>query len=142
MSWCGKIILKKPTLHCLSGLLTVFFILALTNMGRAQNAVLPDTSVLGARDTLIGIQDTVAASGAADTSAIASLEDSLGIKISKEGLSAIVTATATDSAVLDMRQNLFYLYGDAQVNYEDLKLNAGAGHLQPADKHHHSPALV
>src|SRR5690606_17213070 len=44
---------------------------------------------------------------------------------SKEGLNAVVTATATDSAVLDMRHNLFYLYGDAEVKYEDLKLNAG-----------------
>ena len=61
----------------------------------------------------------------ADTSKRRQLEISLGIKISKDELTSVVKATAEDSAVADMGHNLFHLYGKAQVNYEDLQLNAG-----------------
>ncbi|RYD58684.1 MAG: LPS-assembly protein LptD [Sphingobacteriales bacterium] len=64
-------------------------------------------------------------STAKDTAAIQSLEQRLGIRISKDALPAAVTATAADSAVLHMAKNTFYLYGKAQVNYEDMQLNAG-----------------
>ena len=60
-----------------------------------------------------------------DTSKRRQLEKSLGIKISKDELQSIIKASAEDSAVADMQHNLFHLYGNAQVNYEDLQLNAG-----------------
>lgn len=61
----------------------------------------------------------------ADSTARVALEDSLGIRISPDALPAVVEATATDSAILQLRRNQFYLYGDVVVTYEDLKLNAG-----------------
>ena len=60
-----------------------------------------------------------------DSSKKNALEQSLGIKISKDALPSVVKATAQDSVIMDMHTNLFYLYGNAQVNYEDLQLNAG-----------------
>jgi lipopolysaccharide assembly outer membrane protein LptD (OstA) len=69
--------------------------------------------------------DSLNGKAAVDTSRKAALEDSLGIKISKDALPSVVKAKARDSAVLDMKSNQFYLYGKAQVNYEDLQLNAG-----------------
>lgn len=68
------------------------------------------------RDSLANVSDSAKKQG---------LEQTLGIKISKDALPAIVTATAEDSAVLDMGRNVFYLYKKAQVNYEDMQLNAG-----------------
>ena len=66
------------------------------------------------KDTVVG-----------DTSKRAQIEKRLGIKLSKDALPAAIKATATDSAVLDMKNNVFYLYGNSQVNYEDKQLNAG-----------------
>src|SRR5690606_5294896 len=53
------------------------------------------------------------------------LEEKLGIKISPDALPSIVKSEAADSAVLDMKRNVYYLYGKAKVNYEDMELNAG-----------------
>ncbi len=85
------------------------------------------------RPTLLRAADSVKISGkdslisGKDTPQVArvALEDSLGIRISPDALPAIVEATATDSALLQLRRNQFYLYGDVVVTYEDLKLNAG-----------------
>jgi len=52
-------------------------------------------------------------------------EKQLGIRISKESLPAVVTTTAKDSAVLNVKEKVFYLYGDAQANYEDLQIKSG-----------------
>lgn len=124
MSPCGKIILKKPSTHPRQVLLTVFFILALTHTAQGQTS--PDDSLRTYQSVVNdALVDTGMVNIAEDSSRVVSLEDSLGIVISKDALTAPVTATATDSAVLDMKRKLFYLYGDAQVNYEDMKLNAG-----------------
>ncbi len=64
-------------------------------------------------------------SAKADTSKRKMLEQSLGIKISKDEMTDVVKAEARDSAVLDMQHNLFYLYGKARVNYQDMQLDAG-----------------
>jgi hypothetical protein len=52
-------------------------------------------------------------------------EQELGIRISKDALPAKVVTTAKDSAVMDMTQNLFYLYGDADVKYQEINLKGG-----------------
>lgn len=52
------------------------------------------------------------------------LEQSLGIRISKDALEEKVNAYATDSAVMDMKSNDFRLYGDAKVDYDGMKLKA------------------
>jgi hypothetical protein len=54
-----------------------------------------------------------------------SKEEQLGIKISKDALPAAVTTFAKDSAVLDMKGNMFYLYGDAKANYEEIGIKSG-----------------
>lgn len=53
-----------------------------------------------------------------------SLESRLGILLSPDALPHPVTTKAKDSLVLDLKTNLFYLYGGAEVTYEDLTLNA------------------
>ena len=126
MSLCGKIILKIPTIHRLPRWLAVFFILVLTVEAKGQ--VLSDTTSGG---VVQQVSDS-ATLPVLDSARATSREDSLGIRISKDALSSPVTATATDSAVMDMKQNLFYLYGDAKVTYEDLKLNAGKVYFNQA----------
>ena len=124
MSRCGKIILKKPLMHCLLLPLTGFFMFALTSIAAAQSTAATSDSTLTLPDTLALKSDTTSLT-LDDSTRTATLEDSLGIRISKDALTSVVSAEATDSAVLNMKENLFFLYGDAKVNYEDLKLGAG-----------------
>lgn len=125
MNLRSKIILKKAWLRLVPLYLTGIFIFVLTNssLAQAQNNITDSTVI--AQDTIALKSDTSGSTKPADSIAVRNLEDSLGIKISKDALSAIVTAEAADSAVLDMQQNIFYLYGDAKVKYEDLELDAG-----------------
>lgn len=59
-----------------------------------------------------------------DSSVQLHLSDKLGIRISKDALEDVVVATATDSALMDLKTNNFSLYGDAKVTYDGRKLNA------------------
>ncbi|RYZ53759.1 MAG: LPS-assembly protein LptD, partial [Sphingobacteriales bacterium] len=98
--------------------LMFIFTFGLTNAAIAQaggDTTVPDSVTL----------KQVVRSIAANDSSRTGMEDSLGIRISKDALPAPVTATSTDSAVLDVRKNIFYLYGDATISHEDLKLTAG-----------------
>jgi len=52
-------------------------------------------------------------------------EQELGIKIAKDALPSVVNTTAKDSAVLNVKDKVFYLYGDAKANYEDLEIKSG-----------------
>ncbi|KAA5537024.1 hypothetical protein F0919_04955 [Taibaiella lutea] len=52
-------------------------------------------------------------------------EKELGIKIAKDALPSVVNTTAKDSAVLNVKDKIFYLYGDAKANYEDLEIKSG-----------------
>ncbi len=118
----------------------------LTNRGYAQNKVeqnktistlntppdsitnIPgtiDTNKIKKTDSVSLKRDSLRKNAIADTSRKKRLEDSLGIRISKDELPSPVTATAVDSAVIDLKHNHFYLYGNAKVNYEDLELDAG-----------------
>lgn len=126
MSKGRKFILKKSGLLRLAILAYLLFTFALTHSARAQSpaSIRPDTTnqkVVPA-DSL-RLTDT--STKTTDTAAVRQLEESLGIRISPDALSAVVTATATDSAVLDMERNLFFLYGDAKANYDGLKISAG-----------------
>jgi lipopolysaccharide assembly outer membrane protein LptD (OstA) len=125
MSWRGKFILKKPLIRCFCLLVTGFFIFLLTAPAAAQVQINQRDSSTAVADTLAlkrNISDTAAL---ADSNKVAQVEDSLGIKISKDALESPVTTEATDSAVLNTKDHVFYLYGDAKVNYEDVKLSAG-----------------
>ncbi len=129
----GKSILKKAVFR-LCAFACLFFILALTGIAGAQEAA---PAQRGDSLATVSPSDTLrlarTGSSATDSSRRTALEDSLGIRLSPDALPAVVTAKATDSAVLDMQQNLFYLYGDAQVDYEDLTLKAGQVTYNQAD---------
>lgn len=108
--------------------------LVLTKNATAQ--VVKDTIAAGSilditADTNIAVDsfsltDTISSDSAQrDSVNRQSLEERLGIRISSDALPSKVTAVAKDSAILNMAGNVFYLYGKAQVNYEDMQLNAG-----------------
>ena len=48
-----------------------------------------------------------------------------GITISPDALTAVVTATATDSTVMDVKNKKFHLFGEASIKYDDMTLDAG-----------------
>jgi len=135
MSLCGKIISKIASLHYLTLCVVVFFILALTKEAKAQVAkpLLQADTAVHAKDSLVSDSvalipaDTLNADTATgkDTSKRARLERELGIRISKDEMTDVVKAESQDSAVLDMHSNLFYLYGNAKVNYTDMEVKAG-----------------
>jgi lipopolysaccharide transport LptD-like protein len=146
MNLSGKFIPKFPSMYCFTRCIAVIFIFFITNrgycqskMGHAATDSLSGKDSVKNRDTNAGNDslkgDSLSFSptaklkkdslSSADTSRRSQLEKSLGIKISKDALPSIVKSESRDSAVMDMQHNLFYLYGKAQVNYEDLQLNAG-----------------
>jgi lipopolysaccharide assembly outer membrane protein LptD (OstA) len=91
--------------------------------GRDTLQSLPDTLLGARRQGADSLSDTLAK--AVDTADKAAQLKALGIRISPDALPATVKAAATDSAVLDLTTNNFFLYGNAQVDYEDLTLTAG-----------------
>lgn len=144
-----KILPKVRSNHGLHMLLAVIFIFVLTPDSFAQGtrnrlkafsdsarAANPDTTkkITQPADSLlvdsavIAVDSLMADSLAEDSTDSVSkqdLEERLGIRLSPDALPAEVKTEAADSAVLDMRNNIFYLYGKAKVNYEDMELNAG-----------------
>src|SRR3712207_1007893 len=108
MSEPGKI--KRLRLWTrLPGLLcTLILTFAFSKCGLAQTLVdTPRANVVQlAPDTSLSV---VTDTASADSASRASLEDSLGIRISPDALPSRVVATANDSAVLDLETNLFYL---------------------------------
>lgn len=135
MNLCGKVILKFCLNRSILAVCFIFFASILTNTVFAQvdksasfEIPLPDDTTSYAdspeadsiiADSLSG--DTIAK----DTVSRQNLEERLGIKISPDALPAVVTSEASDSAVLDMKRNIFHLYGSAKVSYEDMQLTAG-----------------
>lgn len=123
----GKIIRKIAVPRALRVLVMLLFTVFLTGNCVAQRFPLSrpiagqdsldrssgDTTRLVLKDTIVNISSSSA------------LEDSLGIRISPDALDDVVTATATDSAVADLKANLFLLYGSVTVKHEDVTLEAG-----------------
>ncbi|MCW3124091.1 MAG: organic solvent tolerance protein OstA [Flavipsychrobacter sp.] len=139
-------------MHCFTLCMAVIFIFFITNKGYCQvdmtghitgqgytkDPLVKDSTAI--KDTL-AIRDSLSSdtlfvtdslgkrkmAGVTDTNASKkqAMEESLGIKISKDALPSVVKSESRDSAIMDMKKNLFYSYGKAQVNYEDLQLNAG-----------------
>lgn len=134
MNLRGKIISKIYSYQHLMVYLVAFFAFVLTNNSNAQSkqdSVTHTNSVLSKDSTVsdslsIRLKDSIATKrdSPAPGSQRQSLEDSLGIRISPDALTNIVTADATDSAVLNMSDNIFNLYGNAKVKYEDAQLEA------------------
>lgn len=134
-----KIPPKLQSNHCLTVLLAVIFIIALTPLSlHAQERnmsinTLGDfpTDTLSIKDSLLSQYDSLQTDSLAmadSTDSVVNnqgIEERLGIKISPDALPSVVTSEASDSAVLDMTKNVFHLYGNAKVTYEDMTLTAG-----------------
>jgi hypothetical protein len=86
-----------------------------------RNIATPDTVKLSNNDTTIALTDSTVS----DSAKVISKEEELGIKISKDALPAAVTTFARDSAVLDMKNNQFYLFGEAKANYQEIEIKSG-----------------
>jgi lipopolysaccharide assembly outer membrane protein LptD (OstA) len=135
MSLSGKFIPNFSSLHRFTCCVATIFIIFITNDATAQLKRRNDS--LSVRDTTIAIADTISWKNGkpgiagndtlakADSTKKTTLAERLGIKISSDALPSVVKATAKDSAVMDMDNDLFYLYGKAQVNYEEMQLNSG-----------------
>lgn len=97
------------------------------------NTLPPDTTkveVIQEEDSTIPLNDSLQADSAeindsVKLSARSSLEQRLGIRLSPDALPSVVTSEASDSAVMNMQTNVFTLYGNASVKYEDMVLKAG-----------------
>lgn len=100
--------------------------LVLTNIKSAEAQQKQDTTIALTIDTIkidsVLAKDSLTAKK--DSASKNSLEERLGIKISSEALPDVVTAEARDSAVLNMSENVFELYGKAKVNFQEMKLSA------------------
>jgi hypothetical protein len=103
----------------------VYFIAPLTGGNPVAAQVRStDTGVRLTDTTRIAMDSLGSDTPKKDSASVAQLEERLGIRISKDALPSVVKATSTDSAVIDLESNLFYLYGDAEVKYEDMNLKA------------------
>lgn len=87
----------------------------------AQNQNIVPDSIIAVADSIVAAADSLLD----DSTKVQNKEEELGIKISQDALPAKVVTTAKDSAVMDMRTNLYYLYGDADVKYQDINLKGG-----------------
>lgn len=115
------------------------FVLLLAKAGQAQQrdrgtGAAADTAAtagpVAATDTLAAITDSLSLADSlavpgGDSAKVLSKEEELGIRISKDALPAVVRTQAKDSAVLDMKHSEFYLYGNAQANYEEIQIKSG-----------------
>lgn len=121
---CGKFISKSGCFNKLPLCLAVIMLYLWADKAVAQGRnTAADATKIKQSATVDSTQ--MLKNGKSDSAAKANDPEALGIKISKDGLPSKITATATDSALMDLSHNVFYLYGDAKVDYEDLKLSAG-----------------
>lgn len=125
MSDGGKIIPKRSAWFNRAPWFLACFFLFLTVDATAQTKSIAADSLKIDADTLLARKSSRTDSSGVDSAKKQSLEDQLGIRISKDALPAKVTATASDSAMFDLRDNEFHLYGNAKIEYDDLQLEAG-----------------
>mgnify|MGYP003575951141 CR=1 FL=1 len=109
-----------------------FFVLLCSIGVQAQEGIkidsIAEATATISTDTLTNIvADSLANSDTTKVSTATnqSKEEELGIKISKDALPAVVTTTAKDSAILNIKEKSFFLYGDAKANYEEIQTKAG-----------------
>lgn len=98
--------------------------------GKKELVLNADSTLISTADsTLINNTDSAKINNKTDTTkkenTVESKEQELGIKIAKDALPSVVNTTAKDSAVLNVKDKIFYLYGDAKANYEDLEIKSG-----------------
>src|ERR1700740_137262 len=121
MSLSGKFISKFSSICCFTFGIAIIFTFFVTNDAYCQykspaTNITPDSSGKS-NDTVklsaTNLPDSLKKNNASanDTSKRKQLEEALGIKISKDEMPSVIKAEARDSAILNMKQNLFYLYG-------------------------------
>lgn len=134
MSLARKFYFRSIMQSCRVLVVAVFVLLVCGTAGAQGvriNALPADTAAAAVRTSdsipvaLVDSVQHVADTLATDSAKVQSKEDELGIRISKDALPATVTTVAKDSAVLDMKKSKFYLYGDAQANYQEVKIKSG-----------------
>lgn len=123
----GKIILKISSIHLLRFCFALFALMYSPFFTQAQVIPLSDSTsdLAKVKDTSLKMDSTIL-SPRKDSSALPSgtLVDRLGIRISEDALDDVVVATATDSAIMNIKTNNFQLFGDAKVDYDGRKLSA------------------
>lgn len=123
----GKIILKISSIHLLRLCFALFALMCLPFCISAQIKSHTDSALVPAKITDTSVKNDTSGLSVKNDSTLkssGSLEDRLGIKISDDALDDVVVATATDSAVMDIKTNNFRLYGEAKVDYDGRKLSA------------------
>lgn len=132
----GKIIPNFSAIHLLRfiGVLLTAFLLPGLSVAQNKTDTATFTDISQIKDTIsfndsLKISDTTRLSDSLVKSdslsrSNGSIEERLGIRISEDALEDIVVATATDSAVMEMKTNDFHLYGNAKVDYDGRKLSA------------------
>ncbi len=90
----------------------------------AVNAQKPDSILRKEKKTLANLSDSTAKPTLAFARDSTRPKDSTTVKISKDGLDSPVDYGAKDSIFFDNKNNLVHLYGDAYLNYGNLKLTA------------------
>ncbi len=135
----GKFISFFSSLHYLTSCVAVIFIFFITNTCYSQVIDIKTGDTLRMNDSaninlrlknndtgrILISTDSAKKLKSTDTNATRRMESDLGIKISKDALPDIVTATAEDSASMEMTTNISHLYGKVQVNYQDMQVNHG-----------------
>lgn len=122
----GKIILIFSSISLLRTLSAIFAIILLPVFASGQYKADSTSFTKAAKitDTTL-INDTTKKVSEIDSAhKEETLEQKLGIRISEDALPGVVIATATDSAVMDIKTNNFRLYGNAKVDYDGRKLSA------------------
>lgn len=104
-------------------LLTALLLVSGAMITRAQQIVPSDT--LRTDSVLINTAVDTGLTSATDSIKTESKARDLGIKISPEAPEHPVVSSAKDSAIIDMETNMFFLYGDAKVQQDDLDLKSG-----------------
>lgn len=110
-----KIILKKRWLRYFAHLSFFIFTFLLPLVGWAQGITTADTTQK--LPTSFRPYDSTAHDSTTQSAA--------DIPLSPDALTAVVTAEATDSSVMDIKHKKFHLFGDAKIQYDDMQLDAG-----------------
>src|SRR5690606_8253921 len=89
----------------------------------AQNTLVPESDSI----KTIPLSDSIAMadSSMSDSARIKLKEEKLGIKISESALDHKIIATSRDSMVLEVPEGIYKMYGDVDIQYNDIELKSG-----------------
>src|SRR5690606_14093379 len=89
----------------------------------AQNTLVPEIDSI----KTIPLSDSIAMadSSMSDSARIKLKEEKLGIKISESALDHKIIATSRDSMVLEVPEGIYKMYGDVDIQYNDIELKSG-----------------